>query len=94
MVLFIFFGVDANEDRLTNVIFKRKQNKQRSFSKYKSVLMRDHWIQYLNDQEQLSADNFNFTIDDKIQLQLWLQTIHISTRKLDEIFHFHNSCVN
>ena len=91
---FYFFGVDANEDRLTNVIFKRKQNKQLSFSKYKSVLMRDHWIQYLNDQEQLSADNFNFTIDDKIQLQLWLQTTHISTKKLDEIIHFHNSCVN
>lgn len=85
---FLFFGPDANENRFTNVTHKRGEKSQPTRIKYKSVVMREKWIQFLSRNER----NFPVivTSDEKMMLKNWLENLSISVNDLDEIICFHS----
>lgn len=85
---FLFFGPDATENRLTNVTHKRGDKSQPTKIKYKAIVMRDKWIQYLSENEKMHP--FFFSKSSQNSLHNWIENTKISTEELDRIISYHS----
>ena len=85
---FLFFGPNANENRFTNVTHKRGEKSQPTRIKYKSVVMREKWIQFLSRNERNSPVNVSSV--EKQMLSNWLDNLFISVNDLDRIICYHS----